>query len=221
MEQQLYELLRQCTVRILTLVKTGHGSGCFVAPGLILTCAHVVKAAQLNTASVEVYWHGQSHSAQLTISLPDPDLALLQVNLTEHTCVYLHEEATPFDALYSYGYPDDYPGGDPATFTLEGRAGEQGEQLKFKTGQVRLGLSGAPLLNVRTGHVCGIVQLTRDRNNDLGGRAVPATTVLRVFPKLVSQQQQYHLQDRRWTNCLWERIDSPKILLLTGYLPHE
>ena len=212
MEQQLYELLRQCTVRVSILGKTGHGTGFFVGPGLILTCAHVVKAARPSTSPVEVYWNGQLHSAQITRFLPDPDLALLQVNLTDHLCVYLQEEAIPFDDLYSYGYPDDYSDGDSATFALEGRAGEQGEQLKFKAGQARPGLSGAPLLNVRTGHVCGIVQLTRDRSTALGGRAVSTTIMFRVFPGLVAQQQQFHQQDGRWMNCLWESVARTKYL---------
>lgn len=212
MENQLYELLRLCTVRVSIPDKTGYGTGFFVAPGLILTCAHVVKAAQPDTTSVEIYWNGQSHPAIITLSLPAIDLALLQISLTGHPCVYLHEEAVPFDDLYSYGYPDTHPGGDPATFSLEGKAGEQGEQLKFKLGQVRPGLSGAPLLNVRTGHVCGVVQLTRDRNNDLGGRAIPTTTVFQAFPELLTQQQQFHRDDRRWLNCLWEFIARTKYL---------
>src|SRR5260370_22456175 len=182
MEQQLYELLRQCTMRISVPGKVGHGTGCFVAPSLILTCAHVVKAAQLNNDAVEIYWNGQPYPACITKFVSDADLALLQIDLTGHPCVLLSKEAMPFDHLYGYGYPDNYPGGDPATFILEGKAGNQGGQLKFKAGQVRPGLSGAPILNVRTGFVCGIVQLTRDRASDLGVRAISAATVFQVFP---------------------------------------
>src|SRR5690242_3164454 len=127
MEQKLYELLHQCTVRVTVSGNAGYGTGFFVAPGLILTCAHVVKAAQSDMTSVEVFWSDQHHPVQIKHSLPDPDLALLQMNLTTHPCVYLSEEVIPFDILYSYGYPDDHPGGDPATFSLEGKAGEQGE----------------------------------------------------------------------------------------------
>jgi HEAT repeat protein len=204
MEQQLYELLQECTMRVTVPGKAGHGTGFFVAPGLILTCAHLFTAALSTPSSVEVYLRGQPHPAQITKIQREHDLALLQVSLIDHPCVYLHGGVVPFDPLYSYGYPDDHPDGDPATFSLEGKAGAQGEQLKFKTGQVRPGMSGAPLLNVRTGQVCGIVQLTRDRNNDLGGRAIPTTAVFQVFPELVAQQQHFHRQDRRWTNCLWE-----------------
>jgi hypothetical protein len=218
MEQQLYELLRQCTVRVAVQGKTGHGTGFFVAPGLVLTCAHVIKAAQPYPLSIEVYWKGQFYLAQITKLQQAHDLALLKVSLTNHPCVYLHDEVIPFDDLYSYGYPDDHPDGDPATFTLEGKAGDRREQLKFKTGQVRPGLSGAPLLNTRTGYVCGIVQRTRDRSNDLGGRAISTGAVFRLFSSEITvQQRQFHLSDRRWAECLEEfatlkthYIDRPK-----------
>jgi hypothetical protein len=47
-------------------------------------------------------------------------------------------------------------------------------------------MSGAPLLNQRTGKVCGIVKFTRDRSFDLGGGAVPTSVILAQFPELVS-----------------------------------
>ncbi len=200
MEQSLYELLRQCTVRISLPGRTEHGTGFFVAPGLILTCAHVIKGSKQETGSVEVYWGDQTYSATIKTIQVDADLALLQIGLTKHPCVYLQIGVTPFDTLYSYGYTDDHPDGDPATFTLEGR--NQEGQLKFKFGQVRPGLSGAPVLNARTGYVCGIVQLTRDRNNDLGGRAIPTTTVFRELPEIEPLQRQFHLKDQSWTTLL-------------------
>jgi V8-like Glu-specific endopeptidase len=168
LKQDLYELACQCTVRLSVPDKTGHGTGFFVAPGLILTCAHVLKDAVSNSIPIEVYWNGQLYPAKITKIHREHDLALMQVEQTDHPCFYLGEEALPFDNLYSCGYPVDHPN-DPVTFTLEGKAGEQGEQLKFKVGQVQPGLSGAPLLNVRTGYICGIVKSTRDRSTDLGG----------------------------------------------------
>jgi hypothetical protein len=201
MQEQLYELLRQCTLRIAISGRTGHvGTGFFVAPGLILTCAHVIKDRQ--SGSIEVSWNGKSYPAQLTKYEPDPDLALLSIDLKEHPCVLLDEAATPFDSLYSYGYTDSYPGGESATFSLEGRGGDERGHLKFKSGQVRPGLSGAPLLNTRTGGVCGIVRWSRDRGTDLGGRAIPTTLVLRTFPELEALQPQFHRHDQRWSSYL-------------------
>ncbi|MGH2496285.1 MAG: tetratricopeptide repeat protein [Ktedonobacteraceae bacterium] len=200
MKQQLYELLTQCTVRVSISGESGHGTGFFVAPGLVLTCAHVIKSAQPDFSQVQIDWEEQAYQAQIMQLHTEHDLALLQVNLSNHPCVYLHEEATPLDDLYSYGYTDDHRDGDPATFTLEGTTGEQEEHLKFKSGQVRPGLSGAPLLNIRTGYVCGIVRMTRARNDDLGGRAIPARAIFQVFPDIIDLQRSFHEQDQQWVD---------------------
>lgn len=55
----LREQLQQCTVQLVVPGKS-LGTGFFVAPGLILTCAHVVQVAQEQNLSVEVQtWDGQ------------------------------------------------------------------------------------------------------------------------------------------------------------------
>jgi HEAT repeat protein len=201
MEPSLYELLRQCTVRVSSHPMTGYGTGFFVAPGLVLTSAHVVQAVQVNKPAVQVSWQGSSYEV-LTMQLAaNADLALVQIDMTTHPCVFLDARALPGDGFYSYGYSDEYIGGDPATFTCEGWGGEQQELLKFKVGQVRPGFSGAPLLNTRTGYVCGIIQRTRDRSTDLGGRATASSVAFREFSTLRALQQTFHEQDQRWNAC--------------------
>lgn len=201
MEPSLYELLHQCTVRISSHGNAGYGTGFFVTPGLILTCAHVVKAVQANKSAVEVSWQGSSYEALMMQLAANADLALVQIGITKHPCVFLDAHALPGDGFYSYGYSDEYMEGDPATFTCEGWGGEQQELLKFKIGQVRPGFSGAPLLNTRTGYVCGIIQRTRDRSTDLGGRAIASSVAFREFPTLSALQQTFHERDQRWNAC--------------------
>src|SRR6266568_2455457 len=137
MTQLLYDLLHNCTV-LITIPGLSQGTGFFVAPGLILTCAHVVEAAQKRNTFVEVRWNGQVLPAHIQEfrDVPYPDLALLQVNLSNHPCVLLQEGVEPFGDLYSYGYPDIKPQGASTTFTSEGWAGDQQELLRFKQGQV-------------------------------------------------------------------------------------
>ncbi len=194
----LYELLRQCTVRVSVLKKIRHGTGFFVAPGMILTCAHVVEDAQPN--EVEVSWQDEPHPAQSIKRQQDYDLALVRVNVSDHPCVYLHDEPMLRDPVASYGYSDIFPRGDTITGECEGWTQDTQPLLKFKMAQVRPGMSGAPLLNERTGSVCGIIKQSRDRESDLGGRAIPTTTVLSVFPELGDLQRQFHHQDPRWMN---------------------
>jgi hypothetical protein len=62
---ELDKLLRLCTARLRVGQGISQGTGLFVAPGLILTCAHVVEAAQPNTKPVQVDWNGQIHTAKI------------------------------------------------------------------------------------------------------------------------------------------------------------
>jgi hypothetical protein len=140
---ELDKMLRVCTVRLRVGHGGGQGTGFFVAPGLILTCAHVVEAAQPNMKPIQVDWNGQSHTAKIQTYLAKsyPDLALLCLDLQHHPCVYLYQEVSLRDPLYSYGYTDEYPNGDSATFEYEGPTDEQQTLLKLKEGQARPGLS--------------------------------------------------------------------------------
>ncbi len=202
---QLEDLLQQCTVKLTVSGQIGTGTGFFVAPGLILTCAHVVDSA--GKSPIQIMWNNQENWAQAVVikSFPKPyDLALLKVDLpidANPPCVYLSSEVQSRDPLYLFGYPDiDFPNGCPVTFECEGLTGDDPAQIKFALGQVRPGMSGSPLLNQRTGAVCGIVQSTRDRSFDLGGGAIQTSVILAKFPELLEQQQSFHQQDQRWHN---------------------
>lgn len=206
MDQQLLALFRRCTARVSDRQSSGErGTGFFVAPGLLLTCAHVVKASWDRTDSVLVEWEGRSYTATIEQCLNEeyPDLALLKIEqkVGSHPCVYLHESVDLGDKLYSYGYTDNHPNGDSATFESEGGADEP-KLLKLKGGEVRHGLSGAPVLNLRTGGVCGLVKLTRGVDTSMGGRAVPTSTILGQFPDLGAQQKNFLQSDNNWYRYL-------------------
>ena len=58
MAQRPDELLPDCTVKITVPGQVGWGTGFFVASGLILTCAHVVKALKPNDTAL-ISWQQQ------------------------------------------------------------------------------------------------------------------------------------------------------------------
>lgn len=211
---RLEDVLQQCTVKLSLFDRGGWGTGFFVAPGLILTCAHVVQEAK--GKSVQIRWQKQENWAQAVVerSLPAPyDLALLRVTtllvIPDPPCVYLDKEIRSRDPLYLFGYPDDGDcEGEPRTFSCDGITGSTVPAILFNLGQVRPGMSGSPLLNQRTGKVCGIVKFTRDRSLDLGGGAVPTGVILAQFPELVEQQQSFHQRDQRWNTLVTERSDN-------------
>ena len=140
----------------------------------------MIKSAWPNEA-VAVHWAGRRIPGEIVdehFQPGDVDLALLRVDLTDHPCVLLDAAYTLGDEMLAFGYPVGAISGDPVTLNSEdwlrdlGAVSDQ-PHLKLKQGQVQPGLSGAPLLNRRTGGVCGVMRLTRDRASALGGRAIP------------------------------------------------
>jgi len=193
----IYQLLRDCSVRIEVNGQHG-GTGFFVAPGLVLTCAHVIGTT--TSSKLEITWKKKILPAQLKkiTNVDYPDLALLEIGFKDHDSAYLQDDAQPFDRLYAYGYPDQYPEGDPATPECEGSTGGQMPLLRLKNTQIRPGMSGAPVLNQRTQRVCGQMQISRGRDNAMGGRALPVSMILHEFPELLALQQGYQQQQTIW-----------------------
>ena len=105
------EYLQQCTVRLN--YGESQGTGFFVAPGLILTCAHVVEYAESNP--INVFWkaNNQTYTAKIETLLEYPiDLALLKLegDIPKHGCVDLDEREPKINQyLYIFGYPKAIP----------------------------------------------------------------------------------------------------------------
>ncbi len=210
MAETLYELLNRCTVRIVVPATQEQGTGFFVAPGQVVTCAHVVKGAPPD-APVQLFWRAQQDqpfqelSAQVRLKSEAQDVALLVVeSALDHPCAWLAEESAPFQELYSFGYPQHLAaGGTSVRFTCEGWT-ERDEQtlLTLTDGQVVPGMSGAPVLSRQTGQVCGLLAITRDQGSNLGGRAILTRTLWQVVPALQDAQAAWKQQDQRWRICL-------------------
>jgi hypothetical protein len=99
----LIALFRQCVVRVDDEAESFRGTGFFVTPGLVLTCAHVVHGV----GGLQVRWQDRSASATVVRAVPPlesvsypadyplPDLAVLEVEgATEwgHACAGLATE---------------------------------------------------------------------------------------------------------------------------------
>ena len=203
------ELLQQCTVRINSNGR--QGTGFFVASGLILTCAHVVEQA---SDVINVFWKSQNqhYTAEIEQLITDHnlDLALLKLSVEdlEHPCVYFDLSFPHLnDSLYIFGYPkdyaEDYSDGDSVTIKYEGKSFKGNALLlKLKEGQIKEGFSGSPLLNLRTGGVCGIVNISRNTSIDLGGRAVSTAQIFEHLLEMPSKNRRFHQQDLRWRKLL-------------------
>lgn len=195
MSQTSPENLKNCTVRISHEGEENHnGSGFFVAPRLILTCAHVCQKAKGKQIYINWWRNEKPHPVRIKFCSDDVqklDLALLEVvDFTGETPhVYLDETIKIGEKLYSVGYPEKNPQGDVGTFEFVDFDGQQ--FFKFKGDLVRRGLSGSPLLNLGTGKVCGIVVISLDSQMDFGGRAISTKTIFEHFPEVQKIQQAF------------------------------
>ena len=194
--------LRHFVVRIRSVSGQTLGSGVIVAPGQVLTCAHVVRG--VDDVLVQSPGFGSEREklpwgkpATVTVRTPAPtggglwpfpDLAVLMVS-SPHVLipvapldVAVGDRRLPLlsgDGVIGWGFPRREEGidppGSPATFVLEGVEGD--EFLTFKAGQAQPGLSGAPLVSPKTRNVVGLMSATRSTSTDLGGYASPVSAM--------------------------------------------
>jgi hypothetical protein len=213
--------LRQCCLRVL-----GQRPGCgfFIAPQLVVTCAHVVGRDLEQGTQVELQkWeHDTPLTSKIAAIFPDDDIAFLQTDEPNSAYAPLSAEARSGHELTALGFPkqDQREAFDQFTAIYEGQtlfldaSGRRGVEIKFKSGQVEQGYSGGPLLNLTTGRVMGVVVATRDKRSDLGGWAIEV-------PVLENLLQRNGLTlppiDSRWTDAEAQQKESlsPGLIQLT------
>jgi hypothetical protein len=174
------------------------GSGFFVAPDRVLSCAHVVAGAGPHW----VQWNGQTQPAQVIAckpkvagsgsgsgSVPAPDAAVLAATgfAVPHPVVPLADADPDLDdRLYLYGITrvrTGIPEPDGAVVGYAGRIGANAEFYKLAGGQIAAGQSGGPVLNLETRAVCGMTKQTLDPTTNIGGYAIPIADALAILPE--------------------------------------
>ena len=184
-------------------------TGFFVTDRLILTCAHLLPSDANPGQQVDAVVGEAAHKGHITRifrDLPEyPDLLGVELAEPHHGqgWAYLLPGAMAGDEVYAYGFPEGkYRDGDSFYGRLEGLSeiGTGRELLKFKETKVGPGVSGSPLLNLRTGGVCGMIQ--KERITADGGRALPAEAILRLLPEVGPWQEEHAGGNRGWLRML-------------------
>ena len=206
----LEELLRAATVRVEGGPRPG--AGFFLAPGVVVTCVHVTG----DVDELEVVWGPDGARVPASVErrlggrgrpIPDlaadyPDVAVLRVELDGHPCVAIDEDKPKYeDTFQSYGFPAE--GGSvlltAATLAYRGTKGQAPtEFVDLASDTVRPGMSGGPLLNLRSKAVSGVVVATRGPSSPDGGFAVAWDAVRGELADAIAANRDFHAGNRSW-----------------------
>ena len=195
----LDQALAACAVRV-DVGQSHAGSGFFVAPGVVVTCSHVLNLARLSSAEANtpisiVSPRGSTHQVVEIREISDAsvdDLAILRVEpAADHPCALLDPELRTGDQVVTFGYPRRRPHGALTSLEAVGRVGG-GRTLSLAHGQIQPGMSGSPVLNSRTGTVCGILNRRRDVPHTRGGYVIPVESLFKLNPALELLNRRHH-----------------------------
>ncbi|MFD0026314.1 trypsin-like peptidase domain-containing protein [Streptomyces sp. NPDC058382] len=172
------------------------GSGFFIAPSWILTCAHVAMRGEGGV--VNVWFKEDRYSSELSevpgkvvaampaarpqgaTGWPAPDLALIKLQRpVEHTCVHVTERSEAMlrsREIHCVGWAPSQGGGllkRSGVCVVKGAYGasDDAEQVVRLDGDwLELGMSGGPVVDLARGEVVGVIKSRLD--NHQGGTAV-------------------------------------------------
>ena len=175
------------------------GSGVLVAPGIALTCAHVVagraevrlipdRRASIapeetppESLSATVKAQSSARSGDQSAFWPFPDLAVLSwADWSDHVVAPLSSaEPRRTTEPHAWGFATREHGvravGSPSSFRYVGEDGDG--FLSLKAGEAPPGLSGAPLVCPTLRRVVGLMSVTRDPDDARGGWAAPVSAL--------------------------------------------
>ena len=204
----LTELLKMAIVRI-TIGDRSNGTGFFVAPAYVVTCTHVLEpwldASQFSRPALAIIdANGKSHEIVDIDANREKDLSLIKLGTadTSVAVALLNDAVEVDDRLWTFGFTDPHPEGVPATFTVEGTSGSPTDWIKFSAGQAEPGMSGAPLLDLSTGAVCGVMKRSRSVDQDLGGFGIKASTLYAIFDRVPNLNSAAHSGESPWLQRL-------------------
>lgn len=205
---QLKRLTEDSTVEILPDPDAGitGGSGFFVAPGLAVTCAHVVaRGGEVRARRVAIRWRGShyegslrarptAHGTSLVWAYPDICVIELDRRPPGQPQVLLGDLPEAGAELYFFGFSRIY---DPAVSRCEAQPGRQGGHRDIDGGRVwqlagaemAAGVSGGPVLDLRAGVVCAVAKSQRMPDSDMGGLIIPAAAIRDYFPQVWERNQ--------------------------------
>ena len=186
-------MLRGCAAKVVA--QGEFGTGAFIGSGYLITCSHVVRSVPIG-GDVRIEWEGRPYTGRVVFKNPVywapennfPDVALIATDVRGHDSIVLSPQPVAHEAkLYGYGFPLSAPGDDEQIHSVPFRSTAIGDivlspacgdstLLRITGDLVQPGLSGAPILDLDTGYVCGLLK-RRLRSDPRDRYAVRAAVV--------------------------------------------
>jgi len=189
------------------------GTGFFVLPdGKFVTCAHIVFPELVGSyenipsiAPVTVLHKGGSYVADFLPEFSDltRDLAVCKARTSSPVpFVPLGDDFNPFDNFLIFGFQKHKDGyrcypvkgsiSGPTTQYVDNNQNMQ-DLIVLETHNLEPGISGAPVLNIRTFRVVGIAKRKLSSGGiPVGGYAIPTQTLIRAFRGLQEENYRMH-----------------------------
>jgi len=199
----IYELLEEaapCVVRINIYDKTGsfwnYGMGFFIAPGKILTCAHVMKDAY----SAQVISSIRTYNRLKILKVDeDRNLALLMINASGEKSLPLENKQVPVRKQYliAIGYNYAMKRNSVSYGFVYEVVSHEGIQRIVNSVPISPGGSGGPLLNFK-GHVVGVHEISRG-----DGQKVAFSAGIKTIKKFLERPNNPRELDYAGSSVLW------------------
>jgi hypothetical protein len=189
---KLESLLKKTTFEIRS---KQNGTGFAISPRLVATAFHLVEDA---ANPLELLHEGRRCRVEKVITThAQHDILLLQLAQPVELYSFLSDDVTAGDRLICCGFPSGIQSIDYWDFN--GWATVNGDScLKVKDGLAKGGLSGSPILNARTGAVCGMITTSLDTRVPVGAYGLPAALIASADPDSVSTKRESYENYRRW-----------------------
>ncbi len=141
---------------------------------------------------------------------PYPDIAVIEVPaLTDHPCVAIDDDwPQDLDTFYICGYPREGRAEllTPARLSYRGKhATDPAAYIDLAADRIKPGMSGAALVNLRTGAVCGVLVATKHPRQPDGGLAVHWTAVKGDLEGPLAANRAFHQRDQHWNAIVSQR----------------
>jgi tetratricopeptide (TPR) repeat protein len=210
------------------------GTAFFIAPDMLLTCAHVVRSRN-EGERISLQWSGGLFEGTLTCKRPAnpgdgppwpfPDVAVIELDepLNVAPLRLSSRRVQTDDRLEGFGFPQrGNPGGesvlpDCGGLSYVSQAGQE-YQIRLIHDTIRPGISGAPIALRDSAEIVGMITDTLDPTTERGGHATPTEFLLRECQELqrinVEPPQEASNASERWVGrelTLAEAAPSPRL----------